>query len=107
VDYTKEVMDDDEDGVVDSHVILPNRIMAATTDHNPIMTSGPVARINDTLVHSRDLDVHCDLVLVKLKDPLQTTAARVGLSSGADHRRVVGKRDRNDAFGDARPRSVV
>lgn len=100
-------MDDDDDGVVDSHVILPKPITAAPTDHIPIMTSDPVARNNDTLFRYRDLDDRSDLAPVKLNDPLPTTAARVTMSSGADPRRCAVKRDRNDAFGDARPRSAV
>ncbi len=100
VDYTKEDMDDDDDGVVDSHLILPKPITAAPTDHIPLMTLDPEARDGDSLFRNRVLLNRSDLARVRLNETLPTTAARVTMSSGANTCRCAVKRYTGDAFGE-------
>lgn len=107
VDYTKEDMDDDDDGVVDSHAILPKPIAATASDHIQIVTSDPMAWNSNTLFLNRNLDDRPDLAPVKLSDPMPSIATRMNKSSGGIRDRYAAKRDRYDAFGDACSRSVV
>jgi hypothetical protein len=113
VDYTKEDMEDDEDGVVDSPMIqhLPgtesrppligvgfaNLIAdpSVTTvwhelpeDQMPRTTLGPRAVQADSFVRSPVVDASADLARVQLNGTLPLVATGVTMSSGADARLV-------------------
>ena len=113
VDYTKEDMEDDEDGVVDSPLIqhLPGTEShpppiggglanlkadpSATTvwhslpdDQMPRMSLDPRAVEADSLVRNPVVEVSADLARVQLNGTLRMAAAGVTMSSGADARLV-------------------
>lgn len=104
VDYAKEDMDDDDDGVVNSHATLPVPITVASTNQIPVMTLDPEARDpgardHDTLSQNRELDIGSHLARIMLNKPSPTTAARVTMSAGAHTCRSALKRCRSVAFG--------
>lgn len=95
VDYTKEDLDDDNDGVVDSLLSLPKSNTPAPSDHIPLMPLDPGCR--DGISRSRVLDVPSDLARAKLNVSLRTTAARPTMSSGVNTRLRSLKRIRGAA----------
>lgn len=80
VDYTKEDLDDDNDGVVDSLLSLPKSKSPAPSDHIPLRPLDPGCP--DGISRSRVPDVPSDLARAKLNVSLRTTAARPTMSSG-------------------------
>ena len=86
VDCTKEDMDDDEDGVVDSPFVLPNPISVSLDERMPMITLHPEALEGDTPFRNPVVDDRSDLALAELNGAERLAGARQTMSCGSSPR---------------------
>lgn len=86
VDYTKEDMDNDEDGVVDSPPIPTQPIIANRHDQIGVMTSVAAAPQVEVVFRNSVVDGRAYLARFDLNSSLPNTVARCTLSLGANTR---------------------
>lgn len=86
VDYTKEDMDDDEDGVVNSSLVQQNPTLTTQDEQMPVITWRPTALEEVTPTLNPVVDDWSDLALLELNDAADLTEPRHTMSSGSDPR---------------------
>lgn len=82
VDYTKEDMDNDDDGVVDSPPIQAQPITATPHDQIPVMTVVPEGPLGEAVFRNSVVDGRAHLARLDLNSTLPYTAPRGTLSLG-------------------------